>query len=79
MSGNEVRKAWAEKKVSLTSGQPVLVKIRAASPPMTTTDESAAIAWPRRDLALRARSRAARRAPLSATADPAGDVAIGSV
>jgi hypothetical protein len=44
MSGNEVLKASVEKKVSRTSGQPLLVRTIVASPPRTTTDEIAAIA-----------------------------------
>jgi hypothetical protein len=44
MSGNEVLKASAEKKVSRTSGQPLLVRTIAARPPRTTTEETAAIA-----------------------------------
>jgi hypothetical protein len=44
MSGNEVLKASAEKNVSRTSGQPLLVRTIAARPPRTTTDETAAIA-----------------------------------
>ncbi len=44
MSGNEVLNASAEKKVSRTSGQPLLVRTIAARPPRTITDETAAIA-----------------------------------
>ncbi|MGK2955250.1 MAG: hypothetical protein ACSLFI_06225 [Solirubrobacterales bacterium] len=43
MSGNDVLNASAEKKVSRTSGQPLLVRIRVARPPRTTTDETKAI------------------------------------
>ena len=47
-----------------SSGQPLLVNTTSASPPRITSDEKAAIAWPRRALAFLAFSRAARRPPV---------------
>ena len=47
-SGKDSLKTLHEKKVSRTTGQPGLVRIQAARPPMTTMLEAAAIAWPRR-------------------------------
>ena len=44
MSGNDVRKASAEKNVSWTTGQPERVVSSSKPPPMTMTVETAAIA-----------------------------------
>src|SRR5690349_21072595 len=53
---------WShEKKVCWTSSQPGLVRMSAASPPSTTTLETAAITVPRRACRRRAASRATRR------------------
>jgi hypothetical protein len=43
MSGNESLNADHEKNVSLTLGHPLLVRMSAASPPITMTVEAAAI------------------------------------
>src|SRR6185437_13028571 len=51
------------KNVSRTVGQPGLVNTNAARPPMTTTEESAAISVLRRALARLAASRSRRRSP----------------
>jgi len=42
--GNEVLNASAEKNCSRTTGQPLLVRTIAATPPKRTTDETTAIA-----------------------------------
>jgi len=65
MSGNEDLNASAEKNVSRTDDQPLLVRTIAARPPRIRTEERTAIAWPRRALAFLALSRAARRSPVT--------------
>ena len=54
--------------MSRTAGQPGLVSTSAASPPSTTTVDTAAIGWPRRARCRLAASRAARRSTVTASA-----------
>ena len=60
-SGNDSLKMVALKNVSRTAGQPLLVRISAASPPITTTLETIAIAMPRRSRRRFTAARSARR------------------
>ena len=60
MSGKESLSELHEKKVALTSGQPLLVTIAATSAPRTTTVETVAIAGRGGARRRRAASRAAR-------------------
>ncbi len=66
MSGKVSLNSVQLKNVSRNAGQPGLVRISAARPPMTTTVETAAIANPRRSRARRAAARSARRSELPA-------------
>ncbi len=66
MSGKELLKELQEKNVSLTEGQPGLVKMSAARPPRMTMLETAAIRAPRRAWLRFAASRSARRLPVAA-------------
>ena len=65
-SGKASLKTDQEKNVSRTTGQPGLVRIQVARPPMTTTVESTAIAWPRRCWRRFAASRWRRRSLMTA-------------
>src|ERR1700760_1401332 len=62
-SGKAFLNSLQLKNVSRTVGQPGLLSTSAARPPMTTTEESAAISVLRRALARLAASRSARPSP----------------
>ena len=62
-SGKEFLNSLQLKNVSRTVGQPGLVRTSAARPPITTTEESAAISVLRRAFARLAASRSRRRSP----------------
>src|SRR5436190_17500223 len=67
-SGNESLNALHEKKVSRTSGHPGLVTASATSPPMTISEDAAAMAWPLRARRRFAASRSARRPTVASLA-----------
>src|SRR6476469_3547537 len=74
-SGNESLNALQEKNVSRTVAHPGLVTASATSPPMTTRDDTAAIAWPLRARRFLAASRSARRPTVASIAVTRGMLA----